>query len=79
MKDHPNTYRCPWVPLDKQEYVDYHDKEWGVPVHDDRLIFEFLTLESAQAGLSYLIDNLLISRQNRCIDALKGPFRWNIV
>ena len=53
MKDHPNTYRCPWVPLDKQEYVDYHDKEWGVPVHDDRLIFEFLTLESAQAGLSW--------------------------
>jgi len=41
------------VPLDKQEYIDYHDKEWGVPVHDDRLIFEFLTLESAQAGLSW--------------------------
>ena len=53
MKNHPNIYRCPWVPLDKQEYVDYHDKEWGVPVHDDRLIFEFLTLESAQAGLSW--------------------------
>ena len=41
------------MPLDKQDYVEYHDKEWGVPVHDDRLIFEFLTLESAQAGLSW--------------------------
>jgi DNA-3-methyladenine glycosylase I len=45
--------RCPWVDLSKPDYVDYHDREWGVPVHDDRLIFEFLTLESAQAGLSW--------------------------
>ncbi|MFQ6615183.1 MAG: DNA-3-methyladenine glycosylase I [Fidelibacterota bacterium] len=45
--------RCPWVDPDKQDYVDYHDNEWGVPVHDDRLIFEFLTLEGAQAGLSW--------------------------
>ena len=45
--------RCPWVALSKPEYVEYHDREWGVPVYDDRLIFEFLSLESAQAGLSW--------------------------
>jgi DNA-3-methyladenine glycosylase I len=45
--------RCPWVDLSKPDYVSYHDKEWGVPVYDDRLIFEFLTLESTQAGLSW--------------------------
>ena len=45
--------RCPWVDLSKPEYVEYHDKEWGVPVFDDRTIFEFLTLEAAQAGLSW--------------------------
>lgn len=45
--------RCPWVDMTKPEYVEYHDKEWGVPVHDDRTIFEFLTLEAAQAGLSW--------------------------
>jgi len=46
-------HRCPWVDLGKPDYVEYHDREWGVPVHDDRLQFEFLTLESAQAGLSW--------------------------
>ena len=45
--------RCPWVDLNKPDYVDYHDREWGVPVHEDRTIFEFLTLEGAQAGLSW--------------------------
>lgn len=45
--------RCPWVELDKPDYVAYHDDEWGVPVHDDRLLFEYLTLEGAQAGLSW--------------------------
>lgn len=45
--------RCPWVDLAKPDYVSYHDLEWGVPVHDDRKMFEFLTLESAQAGLSW--------------------------
>ena len=45
--------RCPWVDLSKPDYVAYHDNEWGVPVHDDRLIFEFITLEGAQAGLSW--------------------------
>jgi len=45
--------RCPWVDLTKADYVKYHDEEWGVPVYDDRFLFEFLTLESAQAGLSW--------------------------
>jgi DNA-3-methyladenine glycosylase I len=45
--------RCHWADLTKPDYVDYHDKEWGVPVYDDRLLFEFLVLESAQAGLSW--------------------------
>ena len=43
--------RCPWAKGD--QYVSYHDTEWGVPVHDDRLLFEFLILEGAQAGLSW--------------------------
>ena len=45
--------RCPWVDLTRPDYVEYHDVEWGVPVHDDRKLFEFLTLEAAQAGLSW--------------------------
>jgi DNA-3-methyladenine glycosylase I len=44
--------RCPWC-LGFAEYVAYHDTEWGVPVYDDRVHFEFLVLESAQAGLSW--------------------------
>lgn len=54
--------RCPWVDLEKPDYVDYHDKEWGVPVYDDRIIFEFLTLEAAQAGLSWY--TVLRKREN---------------
>jgi len=45
--------RCPWVDPGKPDYVAYHDTEWGVPVHDDRLMFEYLILEGAQAGLSW--------------------------
>jgi DNA-3-methyladenine glycosylase I len=45
--------RCHWVPDDDPEYIRYHDQEWGRPVHDDRLLFEMLTLEGAQAGLSW--------------------------
>ncbi|MCC6293552.1 MAG: DNA-3-methyladenine glycosylase I [Bryobacterales bacterium] len=45
--------RCFWVPPDKPYYAEYHDVEWGVPVHDDRLHFEMLILEGAQAGLSW--------------------------
>jgi DNA-3-methyladenine glycosylase I len=48
-----NITRCPWLDLTKPDYIKYHDDEWGVPVHDDRIIFEFLTLEGAQAGLSW--------------------------
>jgi DNA-3-methyladenine glycosylase I len=45
--------RCAWAGVDPI-YRDYHDAEWGVPVHDDRLLFEFLILEGAQAGLSWI-------------------------
>jgi len=45
--------RCDWAGSDPL-YVAYHDREWGVPVHDDRLLFEFLVLEGAQAGLSWI-------------------------
>jgi DNA-3-methyladenine glycosylase I len=44
--------RCAWAGTDPS-MIAYHDREWGVPVHDDRLLFEFLTLEGAQAGLSW--------------------------
>lgn len=46
--------RCAWVQKDNSLYEAYHDTEWGVPVHDDRKHFEFLILEGAQAGLSWL-------------------------
>ena len=45
--------RCEWAEGSFDEYITYHDKEWGVPVHDDLTHFEFLTLEGAQAGLSW--------------------------
>ena len=45
--------RCPWAGTTKDFYIAYHDDEWGVPVHDDRVFFEFLILEGAQAGLSW--------------------------
>src|SRR5207302_2456231 len=52
--------RCPWAKTDL--YVQYHDTEWGVPVHDDRTLFEFLLLEGAQAGLSW--ETILKKREN---------------
>jgi DNA-3-methyladenine glycosylase I len=52
--------RCPWAKSDL--YVQYHDAEWGVPIHDDRLLFEFLILEGAQAGLSW--ETILKKREN---------------
>jgi DNA-3-methyladenine glycosylase I len=59
----PNQLRrCGWVGLDDSLYQDYHDKEWGVPVHNDRLLFEFLILEGAQAGLSW--GTILRKREN---------------
>jgi DNA-3-methyladenine glycosylase I len=54
--------RCPWVDITKPDMVEYHDKEWGVPVYDDRLLFEFLSLEAAQAGLSWY--TVLKKREN---------------
>jgi DNA-3-methyladenine glycosylase I len=53
--------RCDWAGTDPL-YVAYHDQEWGVPVHDDRLLFEFLILEGAQAGLSWA--TILRKREN---------------
>src|ERR1700694_2153439 len=57
----PPLKRCPWRENDPL-YVDYHDREWGVPVHNDRKLFEFLILEGMQAGLSWL--TILRKREN---------------
>jgi len=57
----PNKVRCVWV-NDDPIYHDYHDREWGLPVTDDRLLFEFLILEGMQAGLSWL--TILKKRDN---------------
>ena len=53
--------RCSWC-LGSEAYIAYHDREWGKPVHDDRVFFEFLTLEGAQAGLSW--STILAKRAN---------------
>ena len=64
--------RCPWLDITKPDYVKYHDDEWGVPVRDDQKLFEYLTLESAQAGLSWY--TILIRREG-----YKGAFnQFNI-
>ena len=70
--------RCPWAK--GQHYIEYHDTEWGVPVHDDRLLFEFLILEGAQAGLSW--DTILKKAGRNYRDAFdqfdptaRGPVR----
>jgi DNA-3-methyladenine glycosylase I len=55
MHDDATKERCPWVGVENLLMVEYHDREWGVPVHDDRKHFEFLVLEGAQAGLSWTI------------------------
>jgi DNA-3-methyladenine glycosylase I len=55
-----NASRCPWA--SSEPNITYHDKEWGVPVHDDRQLFEFLILEGAQAGLSWT--TILNKRKN---------------
>ncbi len=56
-----NPVRCPWC-LGSDAYMAYHDLEWGTPVHDDRILFEFLILEGAQAGLSW--STILNKRDN---------------
>jgi len=55
MHDDVTKKRCSWVGVDDRLMLQYHDREWGVPVHDDRKHFEFLVLEGAQAGLSWTI------------------------
>lgn len=54
--------RCRWATTGSEEYIAYHDREWGVPCHDDRVLFEFLILEGAQAGLSW--STILAKREN---------------
>lgn len=61
MNENQALIRCPWVG-DDPLYRQYHDEEWGVPVHDDKVLFEFLTLEGAQAGLSW--STILRKREN---------------
>jgi DNA-3-methyladenine glycosylase I len=57
----PNVQRCPWCATDPL-YQKYHDQEWGVPLYDDPKLFEFLTLETFQAGLSWI--TILRKREN---------------
>lgn len=63
-----NMKRCKWCNINNKLYVDYHDKEWGVPSHDDKYLFELLILESFQAGLSW--ECILNKRENfrSCFD-----------
>ena len=58
----PHRQRCAWAEGDDALMARYHDEEWGVPQHDDRVLFEFLTLEGAQAGLSWI--TILRKRDN---------------
>ncbi len=62
-----NKVRCAWV-SDEPLYIDYHDHEWGIPIYDDKKLFEFLILEGAQAGLSWI--TVLKKRENyrACFD-----------
>jgi len=60
--DRKNLTRCRWADNGTAPYVAYHDEEWGVPQHDDRVLFEFLILEGAQAGLSW--STILNKREN---------------
>ncbi len=62
MNNDKNLKRCAWVDLDNELYIEYHDQDWGVPVFDDRLLFEMLILEGAQAGLSW--STILKKREN---------------
>lgn len=77
MKKQKEPKRCAWVTEDS-DYVKYHDQEWGVPVHDDRLLFEFLVLEGAQAGLSWIT----ILRKGKISERLLTIlmlFRWLLI
>jgi DNA-3-methyladenine glycosylase I len=61
--------RCAWVPEDDPQYLAYHDEEWGVPVHDDRRLFEMLILEGAQAGLSW---RTILNKRARYREVYRG-------
>jgi DNA-3-methyladenine glycosylase I len=68
MSDTLIVKRCAWA-LSSQQYMDYHDKEWGVPVHDDRKLFEMLILEGVQAGLSW---SLILKKRAGYLQAFDG-------
>ena len=68
MENNINLERCPWC-LKDEMYIKYHDEEWGVPVFEDRKQFEFIVLESAQAGLSWYT---VLSRRERYREAYLG-------
>lgn len=65
------SYRCPWADTDEL-MRNYHDKEWGVPLHDDRKIFEFMVLDAFQAGLSW--KTILYKRKN-----FEKAFDWFVL
>jgi DNA-3-methyladenine glycosylase I len=65
--DNPQPIRCPWASTELS--IRYHDEEWGVPVHDDRTLFEFLILEGAQAGLSW---NTILNKRDNYRKAFAG-------
>ncbi len=60
--------RCAWA-LASQQYIDYHDQEWGMPVHDDRKLFEMMILEGVQAGLSW---SLILKKRAGYLRAFDG-------
>jgi DNA-3-methyladenine glycosylase I len=68
MNETPEVKRCAWA-LSTQQYLDYHDKEWGTPVHDDRRLFEMLILEGVQAGLSWA---LILKKRAGYVQAFDG-------
>jgi DNA-3-methyladenine glycosylase I len=68
MSETPVVKRCAWS-LSSQQYLDYHDKEWGTPVHDDRKLFEMLILEGVQAGLSWA---LILKKRAGYVQAFDG-------
>lgn len=61
--------RCKWVENQPAIYIEYHDRQWGVPVHDDRLLFQKLVLDGAQAGLSWLT---ILKKREEYIRAFDG-------
>ncbi|EKQ84473.1 methyladenine glycosylase domain protein [Leptospira kirschneri serovar Grippotyphosa str. Moskva] len=77
MKREKKLKRCAWVTEDP-DYVKYHDQEWGVPIHDDRLLFEFLVLEGAQAGLSWI--TILKKRKiSEGLLTILMLFKWQLI